>query len=371
MIKRQLNSRVIHDLKKRSSIGIIFYVVLSFIVVFEKGYYFRNTGFSLTFLCSLNAICLARVIHLRFFRRLEAFNERLNTTIFVATVLLTASVWGGAFGYSIQQEGEFTSRMLMAICMAGLSAGGVVAFIPLRSLSIVFNLLMLVPSMVLLTIKGGDTGLVIMIISYSIYLILLTLRGNKEYWYALENEKKLEEKTIELRRLSHTDPLTGLYNRRYFSEIFDFEWKRAIRDKTSLTVVMCDIDHFKRVNDTHGHIAGDEYLIDISRVLRNKFKRDTDIVARYGGEEFVILLSGIDDEDVFRMTESLRKQTMDHKVHFDNAEIRTTVSVGAASCFPDPKGSPEHLIARADRALYRAKENGRNRVEIDSPGYVA
>lgn len=367
MKRNIMNRRVINDLKTRSSIGILIYMILAFIVIFENGYNLRNPVFSWTFFTLLNGVCLLRIIHLWFFKIFEQYNESLNTDVFVGLVLTTASIWGGSFAYSMYQNGEHTAKLLMAICTAGLASGGVVAFIPHRLLAIIFNLFMLFPAIVLMSVKGDNPSLVLMIFLFSIYLILLTLRGSREYWDALETEAKLKEKTVELKRLSHTDPLTGLYNRRYFNEIFDFEWKRASRDKTALTVVMCDIDYFKKVNDTLGHIAGDDYLISITRVLKNKFKRDTDIVARFGGEEFVILLSGLDEDDAFQMAEFLRKQAMDHIVMYDGSEIKTTLSFGIASCVPSAHGSPDHLLGRADRALYRAKDNGRNRVEIDAP----
>lgn len=342
-------------------------MILSFIVVNEQGYYHRNPSFSLSFLLMINGVCTIRFIHLLLFDALEEFSERLNNILFIGTVLVTAGAWGGSFAYFMSNDNEYTAKMLVAICSAGLCAGGVVAFIPERRLAVVFNLMMLMPPAATLLYRGTDRGLAFMLLLYSIYLVLLTLRGCREYWDALENEAKLKERTVELKRLSHTDPLTHLYNRRYFNEIFDFEWKRSSRDKTSLTLIMCDIDYFKDVNDTHGHIAGDEYLVSLSRVLRNKFKRDTDIVARYGGEEFVILLSGLDDADALQMSETLRRQVADHKVVFDGATIRTTMSFGVASCCPDAQGTPDLLLARADRALYRAKERGRNRVEIDAP----
>ncbi len=367
MKRYELNSRVLHDLKRRSSIGIVIYMILSFVIVYEEGYYFRNPSFSLSFLLMINGVCIIRCIHLLLFDSLEEFSERMNTVIFIATVLATAGAWGGSFAYFISNDNEYKAKMLVAICSAGLCSGGVVAFIPERRLSVIFNFMMLMPPAATLLYRGTDRGLAFMLLLYSIYLVLLTLRGCREYWDALENEAKLKERTVELKRISHTDPLTHLYNRRYFSEIFEFEWKRASRDKTSLTLIICDIDYFKDVNDTHGHIAGDEYLISLGRVLRNKFKRDTDIVARYGGEEFVILLSGLDDTDALQMTESLRRQVSDHKVLFDGATLRTTMSFGVASCSPDAQGTPDLLLARADRALYRAKEKGRNRVEIDDP----
>lgn len=365
MKRYTLNRRVMADLRQRSSIGIAFYMLLSFILVFDEGFFSRNYRYSLTFLCFVNGICLIRLLHLSFFSRLEKHNERLNITIFIITVIATSLIWGIGFAYSMVQIAEFNAKLLMAICTAGLSSGGVVAFIPERKLSIAFNLLMLFPAFILIMISGSNYHLAAMIILFSGYLVMLTLRGNKEYWQALENENKLKDKTVELKLLSHTDALTGIYNRRFFNEIFDFEWKRAHRDHTFLTVAICDIDHFKTVNDTFGHIAGDEYLKRIAIILKRTFKRDTDIVARYGGEEFVILLSGVPIEKVIQMAEEVRQEIEDCCVSYKGAHMSTTMSFGISTCVPDNQDTPSMLITWADHALYHAKKLGRNRVEVD------
>jgi diguanylate cyclase (GGDEF)-like protein len=352
------------DLKRRSSIGIGVYIVLSFLLVFDGGYFYRNRDFSLSFLLLVNGICLIRLIHLFFFHQIETYNAKLNNAVFLSSVIATAMIWGYAFAHSMAQVAEFNAKMLMAICMAGLSSGGVVAFIPERRLSIAFNVIMLFPAGSLMLIKGINFHLAVMIFLFSGYLMMLTLRGAREYWEALENENKLKDKTIELKLLSHTDALTGIYNRRFFNEIFDFEWKRAHRDRALLTIIICDIDYFKLVNDTFGHIAGDEYLRRIAERLRETFKRDTDIVARYGGEEFVVLISGNSIEQVFQMAEDVRCEIEDLCLPWKDDQIRTTMSFGISSCVPDHKTTPNMLITRADHALYQAKELGRNRVEV-------
>lgn len=358
-----LNRRVMTDLKKRSTIGIAYYMVLSFIVVFEGGYFGRNTGLALAFLSGVNGICIFRFIHLFFYYKIENFNFYLNSCIFILTVLMTSLVWGlGFMGFMIQ-EGEYNSKLLMAICTAGLCSGGVVAFLPERKLAIMFNIGMLLPALTMMLVRAINFNLSTMVFLFSGYMIMVTLRGNKEYWDALENEYKLMERTVELKILSHTDALTGIYNRRFFNEIFEFEWKRALREKTVLVAAICDIDFFKRVNDTYGHIAGDEYLKRIADILKNTFKRDTDIVARYGGEEFVILLSGIQLNHVIQMVEAVRKKIESTYVVYKGSRISTTMSFGVSGCVPENIDVPSMLITRADHALYKAKNNGRNRVE--------
>ena len=163
-----------------------------------------------------------------------------------------------------------------------------------------------------------------------------------------------------LRSQSVVDPLTGLYNRRYLETSLDRDCRRAIRAGRPLTVLMIDIDHFKSVNDTWGHDAGDVVLRDLAGLLRAHFRGD-DIACRYGGEEFVVLLSDATMDAAFVRAEQLR--TSIHSLAFEyrrHAVGPITVSISLAS-MPEHGSSPEELISAADRALYEAKTDGRDR----------
>ena len=253
----------------------------------------------------------------------------------------------------------------MLICTVGFSAGGVMSFMPLLPLAVAYNILMLAPATVAVFINLETVSLGVAMVLYSAYLVLITLRGNQEYWTALENENLLEEKSCELENASRTDVLTGLYNRRYFDELLELEWGLAGRSKTPLTLMIADIDHFKKINDTYGHQAGDEYLKLISRSLRSVFQRKTDLVARYGGEEFVVLLPGKDADQALTLAESFKKVISNTILTYKEETIQTTISLGLASCVPGSDESPDRLITRADNALYAAKDAGRNRVVVD------
>jgi len=194
--------------------------------------------------------------------------------------------------------------------------------------------------------------------------VFMVFRGNQEYWDALENEFLLEAKTKDLERISQKDGLTGLYNRRYFDTAFELEWKRGIRNQTGITMMIFDIDHFKQVNDTFGHLAGDKYLKLTARLLNQVFQRETDMVARYGGEEFVVLLSESTLENALDLAERVREKMVDSVLAFEAHFIRATVSIGVAKLIPQTSGERTILISMADSALYAAKENGRNQVRV-------
>lgn len=167
----------------------------------------------------------------------------------------------------------------------------------------------------------------------------------------------------ELQKFSYEDALTGLKNRRYFDQLFEHESAVAQRNDLSLSLLIVDIDHFKRFNDTHGHEAGDHALKIVAGILQKQF-RESDIVCRYGGEEFVVVMPGATSEaardKANQLCEAVRKVPIIHREQDLGA---LTVSVGVAS-WPDDAEKPLQILTLADKALYRAKEAGRNRVEI-------
>ncbi len=183
---------------------------------------------------------------------------------------------------------------------------------------------------------------------------------------AMRNElalllSRLTTQNVELERLATTDSLTGLANRRRLFDCLEQEVYRAQRYGTALSLVMFDIDHFKRINDSWGHATGDWVLRRIARET-HQLLRKTDQAGRYGGEEFVVLLPETDLSEALLLAQRLRQRISDTAITPEHdAPMPVTVSVGVAALAPDETG--EELIHRADQALYRAKQNGRNRVE--------
>jgi len=159
---------------------------------------------------------------------------------------------------------------------------------------------------------------------------------------------------------SRTDGLTGLLRRRAFMDRMTEEFKRAAVYNTPFSVMMVDIDHFKAVNDTHGHAAGDAVLAHIGKVLKESVY-ETDVVGRYGGEEFIILLPKADAVGVMRKAEALRQKIEREKIVSGFEQLHVTVSIGVAH-FPRHGQSSQDLIETADKAMYKSKETGRNRV---------
>ncbi len=178
-----------------------------------------------------------------------------------------------------------------------------------------------------------------------------------------ERTRELNEANEQLARLSSTDQLTGVDNRRELDRHLHEEWQRMAREKQPLSLMMIDVDMFKAYNDNYGHQAGDLCLVNVVTALQGQLKRAADRIARYGGEEFVIILSNTGEEATV-LAEACRvaveKANLPHA--FSPVSDRVTISVGLATTIPDLAVSPDLLIAAADNAMYQAKQQGRNRV---------
>lgn len=181
----------------------------------------------------------------------------------------------------------------------------------------------------------------------------------------LEISQQLEQANRELERLSITDALTGIANRRQFHTVLDNEWRRCRREESPISILMIDVDCFKLYNDTYGHQKGDACLAAVAASIRDSLQRAGDFVARYGGEEFVVVLPRVDSDEALRTGRQLCEAVQALAIAHDrsSAAAHVTISIGVASSVPGESTAAGSLISAADGALYRAKRAGRNRAE--------
>jgi diguanylate cyclase (GGDEF)-like protein len=189
----------------------------------------------------------------------------------------------------------------------------------------------------------------------------------------------ISDRTVELQRaneqltqLSLNDALTGIANRRMFDAYLKQEWRRAMREQTPLSIMLADVDHFKKFNDTYGHQQGDMCLIGVAAVMQLHMQRPADLLARYGGEEFAVILPGTDAEGAGHMAEVLGQAVRDLRIDHSESDAApyVTVSIGVVTTIPSPEegdGGMDMLLEQADQALYQAKKVGRNRVLAWTP----
>jgi diguanylate cyclase (GGDEF)-like protein/PAS domain S-box-containing protein len=175
-------------------------------------------------------------------------------------------------------------------------------------------------------------------------------------------ERRLQQANRELERLATEDGLTKLFNRRHFDQYLDVEWRRQARAQDQISLIMCDVDYFKKYNDHYGHQAGDACLRSLANCIRKRVRRPGDLIARYGGEEFAIIMPETDIKGTWHIAEMIRQELLNMRIPHNHSSVApcVTISCGIASMFPSNSTKPQMLIQRADQALYRAKQKGRN-----------
>jgi diguanylate cyclase (GGDEF)-like protein len=300
---------------------------------------------------------------------LQAFGQR-----YLIYSTLISALWGVS-GFIL-----FSQETLIQAVHVLLLSGAVVAAMPVLALSsfalyVQIGAILLPITLNLLLLGGASQQSLAMATTLLGILLAMASRSIT----SLLND--LHAVQIQVQEQAHTDPVTQIANRRFFDSIFKTEWRRAARERKTLSLLMIDVDHFKRYNDRHGHQAGDQCLQIIAQCIKAVARRASDVVARHGGEEFVILLPDTSLEDAFMLAERVRKGVEEQRIpHSDGAIPRiVTISIGVSSCTPstphDPKALneasvlyPAMLLNAADRALYRAKRNGRNQVAKEGCG---
>lgn len=184
----------------------------------------------------------------------------------------------------------------------------------------------------------------------------------------IRNHLELKKTRDLLENLSTLDGLTNIPNRRRFDEILVHEWNRAVRKKAPISLLFIDIDHFKNYNDHYGHLAGDDCLKAVARVLQSSLGRAADFLARFGGEEFIILLPDTKENGCRHLAEAIRSAVEKLDIEHRDSPVadHLTVSIGAVTCIDVTRCDRELLLEHADRLLYQAKHEGRNRVKAQT-----
>ena len=193
-----------------------------------------------------------------------------------------------------------------------------------------------------------------------------TLNLMRERKARIQAERELKQINKQLEKLSITDQLTGLFNRRHFETVFDSEIRRARRDSKALCLILFDIDFFKKLNDRYGHSVGDQALQKVAALLQDTCRRPADFAFRIGGEEFAIISTGDTINNGIEFAELIRKAIADLNIANEDSEVerRLTISAGIVATIPEQADSLDSLLSVADKQLYQAKANGRNQVSV-------
>lgn len=315
---------------------------------------FVNRGarlaFYLALLCTLSVLIAAALVFNR--------KGRYYISAWLTTICMVLGPWGSILLDPTVLAGDYLPLIYVGIsiqlCSILLSERATLALAVVQLCAVVAAIL-LNPGL-----RAINWPSLVCFIVFTATIGILAGFSNRKQLEQIENQRnKLLEDEAKLRYLSVRDPLTGLFNRRYMEETLDREIGRAQRKGSALAVVMVDIDGFKTVNDTYGHVPGDELLVRVAAHLGGSI-RVSDVACRFGGDEFLLILPECGKQEALRRADAMRRGA--EEMAFQPSEAHSepiTLSFGVAA-FPESGSSREELLAAADQALYTAKRSGRN-----------
>lgn len=288
--------------------------------------------------------------------RLGLTSPKLWYFIYFSIITLIGIAWGST-GYFFFIPDEVIYQFFIAIVLTGFVCASIISLPVFLPVFYTFCTVVFLPVMVMLINSGHEVAFSVGILT--VMMFLFTLVAGKRLHVMILDAITMRFKTEEIARL---DSLTGIANRREFNRVYRKEFGRAFRNKSSIAILVIDIDHFKVINDTLGHLAGDDVLVKIALKLSNAIRRPTDHVARIGGEEFVIILPDTPLDGAVQVAEKIRSAIIRAEIEHPGSSCGpfVTISVGVCAGIPQDRHKQDMFIEKADKALYQAKRSGRN-----------
>jgi len=363
MINKQphIIQQVSMDLTIRARGGILIYLAVWLITAIWSGIHQTTPLFFYLNTFLMIVISIMRIINYRMLMRLDLNTQRMYSWL-VFLILIGALHWGLLSAWIIFGSEYQSLYYPYMIILAAFAIGGSAILSISQTIRILYPLFIFIPTFTTGIIIGGSENYVLAtLLVFALFYVFEASRvSRKDYLNAIDSRREANERAKQMEQLSITDQLTGLHNRMYFSKIFPHEWKHCSRLKVPLSIMLVDLDHFKFINDSYGHIAGDECLIKVAKAMRSEIKRDTDIIARYGGEEFIIILPDLDLALSTEFAKKLVRKIAEIEFFWEEKQIKVTCSIGVASIVPNQNTDSQLFIKAADNAMYQAKAKGRN-----------
>ncbi|HEY7772662.1 MAG TPA: GGDEF domain-containing protein [Marinagarivorans sp.] len=360
----QMAQRIDGDIYRRNLPMVPVFAVLWAAIIWISGFYKTMPQVSLVafagFACVMALQVLFALVNKRFYR-LSVVAWRF---FFYLLVFANGVIWSALFILCFF-EADFAPLFLpMTLATAGITSAALSNFAPSRWVAQSFVSVLLLPAVFVCFSSGAHITMGVVVVVYWFYGLLILQRFHREYMGGFAKESTFEQQHTELQRQNRTDGLTKVFNRRYFDEAIKREWQKGAKERAWLALLFIDIDFFKKINDTYGHIAGDECLKQAAAIINGAVQSGSDIVARYGGEEFAVLLPRTSPEMAQRIAESIRRQFALKAFTFDDHSIKITASIGVSSMVPSLTNPPTILVDQADQGVYLAKEAGRDNVQL-------
>ncbi|UTW09384.1 GGDEF domain-containing protein [Pseudomonas benzenivorans] len=356
--------REAQDLRARSHLAGLYYLVAWLLVWMMSAEPTEHLVFGLAGTACFGSLLILRLAHRLPEQNTQALLQRwLNRQW--TLILLGALAWGLALGWIIHSSEFEESRVIAIMATIAFSTASVYHLAMRRYLSMLLLPLLYAPGLLALLLDWHtQRGHFVALVAYLSYLVLALNRNRQMYRDHLALELKLLEQQQSLEQLSRTDSLTQLGNRYQFNSLFPVMVANAHRQSEPLSLVLLDIDFFKRINDEYGHTCGDACLSAFAERMREVFRRDSDALLRLGGEEFGVLMPNTPLEQARQLAESFRQELMQQGFNVQGNTLPLTASLGVGCFAPERDSSAEAFFKRVDDALYLAKDAGRNRLAL-------
>ncbi|MDZ7924598.1 MAG: GGDEF domain-containing protein [Marinagarivorans sp.] len=359
----QLAKQTDFDIYRRSLPIMPSYIVLWIAIAGLSKFYQAHPSLSLLIAGSLSAVVVAHLLFTLASRWLLEASPITWRFFFYGFTFAGCTIWSGVFTLCFF-EPEFDVIFLpMVLATAGLTNAALSSLAPSRWVALSYVSIMILPAVFVCFTSMEHVTLGMTVVAYWFYGLIILQRFHGEYRSGFEKENTFVQQHTELQRQNRTDGLTHVMNRRFFDEAIVREWQQGADEGTWLALLFIDIDFFKKINDTYGHMAGDECLIQAAAIINGAVQSGRDIVSRYGGEEFAVLLPNTAPDMAERIAESIRRQFSLMDFCFDQHCIKVTASIGVSAVVPNINLEPSVLIDQADQGVYLAKEAGRNNVK--------
>lgn len=351
------------DTYQRAKTGGLFYAASWLLVGWHGGAFERAPLPSWGVLLAFLALSALRVLHRPLAEPVEAAPLKRWLNVHWTITLVNNGLWGLLFVWTASDQAFGPSHAIALVFTMGLATAMAFAFSMRRSYALAGIALLCVPGLTLMLLGDAtQRAYAMMMAFYLVYVLLSLLQSHREYQQRLDLDQELRSQRDLFSQQSRIDSLTELSNRRQFADVLSAAASRARHNKRPLTLLLLDIDNFKRVNDTHGHAVGDACLVAIAGRLKSSFNGQGELAARVGGEEFGVILDGHDLHSAAQRAERFRMNLMDHPIALDGLVLPMTASLGVAEFDPSSHQDMDPLYQAADSAVYRAKAGGRNRV---------
>lgn len=362
----ELAVRCLLDTAERTALGIWIYPAMWMIVALFSGTAQRWPLLTWGNVAGLLLMAVVRAYLNQNLPHLLQTHRVVAERSFKFMTLAIAAYWGTLTGICIYLAPTEGIAWIMLTLTVAFCAGGNTLFGINAALRFPYPLAMIVPVVIAQALQHTPDQKIMMGMEVVLTLYLRRSSGivQKDYWDARLAQRLSAQQARELELASLTDGLTQVPNRMYFDRQYAYEWARQCRHGGPVSLMMVDIDHFKRVNDSYGHPFGDACLQEVAKALRAGCGRSTDFVSRYGGEEFVVLLAETDSAGARVVADRMLEQVRAIRLEHQGQTVQLTCSIGLSTTIPYPTKDAASLIHEADQALYRAKHGGRNQAVI-------